>query len=57
MNTHEMNLIELAPAELESIDGGAPPAALATVLLFGAGSVVGAAVVIGGAYLIYKLVT
>ena len=56
MNTLDMNLVELAPAELESIDGGAAPA-LATVLLFGAGAVVGAAVVIGGAYLIYKLVT
>jgi lactobin A/cerein 7B family class IIb bacteriocin len=52
MNTQEMNLVELAPAELENVDGGA--AALATVLLFGAGAVVGAAVVIGGAYLIYR---
>ena len=56
MDTRTMNLVELAPAELESIDGGAAPA-LATVLLFGAGAVIGAAVVIGGAYLIYKAVT
>jgi hypothetical protein len=55
MNTQELNVIELAPAELESIDGGL--AALATVLLFSAGAVLGAAVVIGGAYLIYKAVT
>ena len=56
MNTQELNLIELAPAELESIDGGIAPA-LAGVLLFSAGAVIGAAVVIGGAYLIYKAVT
>ena len=56
MNTQDLNLVELAPAELVDIDGGIT-AALAGVLLFGAGAVIGAAVVIGGAYLIYRAVT
>jgi hypothetical protein len=51
MNSQELTFVELAPSELENVNGGA---ALATVLLFGAGAVVGAAVVIGGAYLIYR---
>ena len=54
MNTQDLDLVELAPAELVDIDGGGIPAATAGVLLFGAGAVIGAAVVIGGAYLIYR---
>ena len=51
MNTRDLNLVELAPAELETTSGGA---ALGTVLLFAGGAVLGAAIVIGGAYLLYR---
>ena len=54
MNTQKLKLVELAPAELEDTSGGA---ALATVLLFAGGAVLGAAAVIGGAYLIYMAMT
>lgn len=57
MNTQELNLVELAPAELENIDGGAAVAGAGAVVLFGLGAVIGAAVVIGGAYLIYQWAT
>jgi hypothetical protein len=56
MNTQELGLVELAPAELVDVDGGIT-AAVAGLLWFSAGAVIGAAVVIGGAYLIYKAVT
>jgi hypothetical protein len=55
MNTNEMQMIELAPAELKEIEGGA--ITLAAAALFVGGAALGFVAVVGTAYLIYKLAT
>lgn len=55
MSTQELTLVELEPAELENINGGV--GAVAGLFLFGAGAMLGAGLVIGAAYVAYRLLS
>lgn len=57
MNTAALNLTDLSTAEMQLVDGGVEPITTGAALAFIGGAVIGAAVVIGGAYLIYRAVS